>query len=143
MKALLPLLEQVIINSVLNKKAPFMRKSKLGIALMVMSGLFLCAALVFAIISGYGWLLTQYPQPIAALIVAGIILAVSVIAGASGYLVLKKKPKPVEQDKDILELVFDLAEEYSDEIIEPVQENPKTALILASVAGFIAGETMQ
>lgn len=143
MNALLPLIEQAIVNGVLDKKAPFMRKNKFGVGFAALSALLFIMALIFAVISLHGWLLTYYLPPVAALIVAGVVLGFSLITGAIGYMFLKSRAKPGsphEAGDDVTKLLGDVTALVEEELSESVRENPKTAVLLASLAGFVAGE---
>lgn len=144
MNALMPLVEQFVVNSLVSKQAPFMRKSKLGLGLIALSGLFFCAALVFLIIAGYGWLLTQFTQPEAALITAGFIMATSILTALSAILVLRKAPQQAinTQSDEIHEMVTMIGELLGEELETSIRENPKTAMILAGAAGLIAADRL-
>jgi uncharacterized protein (DUF849 family) len=140
MNALYALAEQAVINGVLSKNTPFMRKNKVGLGLAALSGLLFFTSVVFAIIAAYGWLLATYAQPIAALIVAAAVLGGSIIVGFTGYALLRKRPKPAMQEGEITTLIADAVRLIDEELAEPVQDNPKTAVALAGLAGFVAGE---
>lgn len=143
MQALMPLIEQVIIDRLLSQKAPLMRKNKFGIGLTVLGGAMFLLGLVFAALAGYGWLLMHYPQPTAALITAGFILGLSILTSLVGVALLQRRAPPRRQDEEeIMEAVSEIMTIVSEELAEPIQENPKTAVILSGVAGFAAGERM-
>lgn len=144
MKALiLPMIEQAAMHALVSKKAPFMRKSKLGLGFMALSGLFLVTAIVFGLIAAYGWLLTEYDQPIAAGFMALAVLGVSLLSGLTGYYTLRSNRKiPAtqscqDQAADMMAMATDVIENEFGEIIE---EYPKTAILLASLAGFAVSE---
>lgn len=144
MKALLYLIEQVAVRGLVNRKAPSTGNNKLGLGLMALSGLLFCVALVFAILSFYGYVLIHYTQPIAALIVSGSVVAASLICSLIGYSCLKKKQqKPSSlQDNDITQIISEITDMIGEEWAETIQENPKTAVLLAGVAGLVAGERL-
>lgn len=140
MHALMPLAEQAIVSGLLSKKAPLARKNKFGLALVALAGLFFCVAVIFSILAGYGWLLTQYSQPMAALMVSGSVLVLCLGCGAGGYLLLKKKPRPSMAEADIAQTMSLITDIVGDELAETIQENPKTAVAIASLAGFVAAD---
>lgn len=144
MQALMPLVEQVIIDRLLSQRAPLMRKNKIGIGLMVLAGVMLLLGLVFAALAGYGWLLMHYPQPTAALITAGFILGLSILSSLIGVALLQRRAPPPrrQNEEEIMEAVSEIMTIVSEELAEPIKENPKTAVILSGVAGFAAGERM-
>ena len=147
MKALLfPLLEQAIVNGFLSKAPPFARKNKFGLSLIALSGLFLVIGIIFAILAGYGWLLTEFTQPLAALIVAGSVVVLGLFFALLGYLKLKQRPSVPAMDvpsDQITEIATLLGEVVEEELAEPIKQHPKTALLLASVAGFVAADRFQ
>lgn len=143
MKAfLVPLLKQVAIEGLINNRAPLPHTSKLGLGLAALSGLFLVAALIFVMISGYGWLLLQYDQPLAALIMAGSIVTIAAIISLIAYLLLKKKrqQKPAIQTEDIMAIFAEAGDLVGDEFAQTIKDNPKTAVLIASVVGLVAGK---
>tara|TARA_R110000764_G_scaffold4085_1_gene16893 strand:- start:7798 stop:8232 length:435 start_codon:yes stop_codon:yes gene_type:complete len=139
-KALLPLAQSVAMNNLANKKTHVIRKSKIGLSLMTLAGFCLSGSVIFTIISGYGWLLTQYSQPIAALLVAGIIGGGALIFGLIGYRVLSKKPPPAVQSDEMNEIITLAIDILGKELTDPIRDNPKTSMLLASLAGYIAGD---
>lgn len=137
----MPLVEQVIINGLVSRKAPFMSKNKFGLALIAMSGLLFLTATIFLIIAGYSWLLIHYTAPAAALICAAAVYIAGATVALTGYLSLKKRPAPrPANENEINQIVTLIAEAVDEEWAKPIQENPKTALLLATVGGFMAGD---
>jgi len=142
MQALLPIIEQMLIDAVISKKAPFMRKNKFGLGLLALSAILFLTALVFAFIAVYGWLLTEFEQPVAAIILASFIMGMSALSALIGiYLSRKRRPAPIQTD-EISELISTLTEVLGDELLEPIKQNPKTAVLLASAVGFVAGDRL-
>lgn len=140
--ALKPLAQQAAINGLLSKGAPFRRKNKFGLGLLALSGLLSALALIFACISLYGWLLLQFAQPVAASIMAGSVMAAAFLSALGGHLVLKKKQRPAFDQSEITEIISEVSEFIGDELAEPIQQNPKTAMLLAGLAGVIAGDRL-
>lgn len=144
MHALMPLIEQVIVNRLVSRKAPLMGKSKCGLALIAISFLLFFVAAGFLIASGYSLLLEYYTTPAATLISAGMLLAVAMLTTLWGYMALKQQPAPVQiKDEDISKLLSLLGEALEEEWATPIRENPKTALLLAGIGGFVAGDHLQ
>lgn len=146
MKAvIMPFIEQAVVNGLVSKTPPLARKNKFGLSLMVLSGLFLFSACVFLMIAGYGWLMTLYSPYIAALLVAFCIFAFALIASAASYAVLRHKPKQVAanaQADQIMEIASLAGEVLEGELADVIRENPKTIMLLASVAGFVAADRL-
>lgn len=117
---------------------------KAEIALYALCGLLGIIATVFLFFGLYSYITLTHPPYIAAVAVAGLCLAISLIAFYIADSKSKKREKIAKAHSD-LDLVNDLIDsiqsgELSELINKPVSENPKTALILASLAGFVAGE---
>ncbi len=134
---LLPLVEQAVINGVISHKAPFMKKNKLGLCLVALSGFFLLAALGFGISTTHMWLLTVTTPLEATAITAAGLLTTGLLIMLAGFFLLKKKPVST-QNNDPLEWLESFKDMLSDDIHESISENPKTAVTLAAIAGFIA-----
>ncbi len=140
MQALSPLIEQILINALVTRKAPAAGKRRLGLGLMVLSGFFLAAALVFCLLAGYGWLLNHYAQPLAALIAAVIAAVICLFIALCGLLLFKKtRPAITVEEKDVKEFATLLADTIGGDFAQSVRENPKTALLLAGATGFVTG----
>ena len=144
MHALMPILEQVVVNRLISNKAPFTNKNKIGLAFAIISGLLFFTAAAFIIIAGYAWLLSVYTMPEAALITAIVILILAFLTVLASYLAFKKRPSlRAEKNDDMTQITSLLYEAINEEWAAPIQEKPKTALLLASIGGFIAGDYLQ
>lgn len=143
MHAFLPLIEQVLMNAIMSKKAPLMRKNKYGLGLMALSAILFLVALIFTCLAGYGWLLTEFDQPTAAIITAGFILGFSILSALTGVSLSRRRPpEPVVPTDEITEIMSNLTELVGDELLDTIRENPKTAILLAGAAGMVAGEQL-
>ena len=142
MRLLLPIIEQAIINGVISKGAPLMHKNKAGLGLLALSGLITLVALGFLIFAGYGWLLINYDQPTAAFIVSAVLFALALVSVVSAYFAFKKKPAVVADNSDVMQLISEITDVIGEELAEPIEEHPKTALLLASLAGFAVGDRL-
>lgn len=119
--------------------------SRTGIIRMLClaAAFFVFLAIGFGALAAGLWLESHYAPDVAAALGAGLCLAVgAAFAGLAllGVSIRRREIARVRQEiTDIIHAALDFAEE---EIREPVQENPKTAVLLASAAGFIAGEKL-
>lgn len=139
--------EQALVNALMSKKAPLMRKNKFGLGLMVLSGLLFLVAVAFGIGAAHFWFLSILPAVEAILLTSACVFALCALSGLTAYLLLKKKPQPPQTPSleaiEIQQAVSQLGELFGDELGASIQENPKTALILAGVAGFVAGDYLR
>lgn len=141
MKTLIPILEQAVINAAISNHSPLQSKNKTGIGLLSLSVFFCGAAIIFGFIAGYGWLLVQFTQPVAAVIAAAFVLGLSILFALCG-LYLLKKPQPLvhqAETPDLMELISDVA---CEDVMDAIHDNPKTTMLLAAAAGLIAGKRL-
>lgn len=140
MRALLPLLEPVIVQTLLNNRRARATNSKLGLGLMALSGLLFCTAFIFAVLSSYQWLASIYPPAEASLYLCGGLLGIGVVGTLVSALALRPKVPVHDVAEETTETIEQILLVLGDELAEPVKENPKTALFLAGLAGFFANE---
>lgn len=141
MSTLITTLENVLIDRVLSKDAPFTGKSKAGLGLFTLALAFLLIALAFFIYAAYLWMSKNYPPEVAATLMGGLILSLAAISGIVAYAILSYKRLRMKKLKnEIIETMQSAIELADEEISEPIKENPKTAVLIASLAGFVAGE---
>ena len=88
------------------------------------------------------WLSVSYAAHIAALYTALGVLACSIVSMFAGLALLKKKPKPEFGHQEISQIISDISDVVGPEMTQPIQDNPKTAVMLASLAGFVAGDRL-
>lgn len=143
MKALYPIIEQVIIDQLLNSKPPVS-------ASMKTAGIFLaiCLFLFFAglIALSYGlffYLAAQMPDFQAALITGGIFLLLSIALGLSFYVFqMLKRRKKQQKRQEIEELMMVASETIKHDLAETTRNHPETTLLVTALSGFIAGKTL-
>lgn len=121
------------------------RKSTAGYGLYVVSGLLGFVALGFLIAAFYAWALAVYAPDIAALMTAGVVSGLALAAAITAYVVNHKRQiqRQIRQESmkdDILTHVKAVIATVDDEFGDQIRENPTMAVLLASVAGFIAAD---
>lgn len=140
---LLKTAEHMIIDRALNSETLFSSNHKTGLSLLASAGLMLAVALGFFIYAGYLWLNATYDPQTATMLAGLMALALAVLCALGAYGVTRYKRWRVERFKNEIADTMHMALEMADEeLAEPVRDNPKTALLIASLAGFIAGEKM-
>jgi hypothetical protein len=142
MSLIAPVLRQVLIDRILQNGIPApSNNNKIGWACFALSGLFAAAGVVFLLLAENIWLQDIYPPETALAFTAGTALLLSLTAGATGVVIRKRQKKFIQRNMaDILQTTEALLLSIEDEIKVPVQNNPKTALTAAAIAGFVAGE---
>jgi len=141
MSSLLATAEGLLIDRILCNDAPFTGKSKTGLGLFALAGVLLTIALGFFIYAAYLWLVSNYPPEIAAAAAGGLTLGVAALCALGAYGFLQYKRSRLKKLKNEIADTMQNALEFADEeLAQPVKDNPKTAVLIASLAGFIAGE---
>lgn len=137
----LALIEQLVIDRVLSNGVPFTGKSKAGLGLVVLSGLFLLLGTGFIIWGSYLWLSYHYTRDIAALVTGLVIFCLSILMALGAYALLKFRERNFQKIKaDVANSFRALLETADEELTGPLRENPKMAVLIASLSGFLAGK---
>ena len=142
---LTPVVKQLLIDGVLNSRlSPFPKLSATGVIFGGMASVLAVTAMVFALMTEYLWLRALYAPYLAALVTAGTAVFLSLVAAWISSIAMKRGrernalsrgPSP-----DIAKTLSSLIDSFGDELEQPIRENPKTAVMLASLAGFMAGD---
>ncbi len=143
MRGYMKVAEQLLISRIMSNGFPLSGKSKTGFSLMALSGLMLAVALGFFVYAAHLWFAKTYEPEVAALFTAAIALGLSVISLISSYFVLQYRKFKMRRMKDeITSKIQSTIDVANDEFGDVIQDNPKAAVALASVAGFLAGEKL-
>lgn len=148
---LLPLITQMVIEGISKGTRPVLpRLNAKGIALVACSAILGLLGLGFTLFAGFIYLQNFVEPEFAALIVAGIIFFFAAIIGLMGrksivgygYVTYRRSSSPSSSSPvaDIAQTVKNLIEGVTTELEEPIRDNPKTAIALASLAGYLAGD---
>ena len=140
MTSLAPLAQQMAISFIAREHFSS-RLINTRTALMFISFMLACTGMVFSLYAEYVWLQTFFLPEVAALITAGSAFMLALIsAGCSKILDQRRKRTPLFDAAEITESISRIIESVGGELEDPVRDNPKTAIVLASLAGFLAGE---
>lgn len=143
MHLLIPFIEQFVIDAIMGSKPVASPKNKFGLGLAALSGFLFMLTLFFISLFAYNELQAYYTQPQAALLMAAAIFILGVCTSLSAYLLFKKKTKHnTVRRKHLSDIIYQVGEMIGEEIDGPIRDNPKTAMILASLAGFVAGDKL-
>lgn len=140
-----PLVRELLINGLMAGTAVRTAKKKsVSIAYYGLAGAVAGVGFVFLSIAAYTELQNSFSAPLAAAMVGGGIIFISLLIGLWGYLaaedrkIMRKKP----YDGNFIDTVEDTLKSLMDGIEEPVKDNPKMALLMAALAGFAAGDKL-
>lgn len=143
MSHLLAVAERLLIDSAISGNPPFTGRNKAGSGFFVLSGLFLATGLGFMIYATSLWLTAHYAPHAAAAMTGGLALLLALLSASLAYVFLEYKRSRLKKIKAeataTLQTAFEL---LNKELGEPIRENPKTAILIASLAGFATGEKL-
>lgn len=145
MSSLKPLIKKAIAEGVIaqTSKRSFKRDAA-GAGIIAVSGLVALGGLGFLTASAYVTLLGTFDPGFSALIIGVSLVVLALLAIWTGLQVMGQKRVENEQQtrREVESLIDVLTDEVAGDISQPVQENPKTSLAAAALAGFIAGDKL-
>lgn len=137
----LEIAEQFLVDRIIGSKFPVTGESKIKFSLIAFSGLAGLLGLGFLFYAAYLWLSANYSLIVAMAVMGVISLSVSAIGAV---VVISIMAYQHHKMKMIREEFIELAEQaflnFEEEISVPVNDNPKTAVLISSVVGYLAGE---
>ncbi len=135
--------EHLLIDRVVSKKFPITGKSKASFGLLALSGFFFVVGAGFFIHAAHIWFGNTYPPEIAAAYTGLLCMGLCAIAAGAMLVIIKQSRRKVEQStKEAIHQVQGLINAANDEFGEPIQENPKTAVALATALGMAVGNKL-
>lgn len=147
MAAITPAIRQMIIDGIISSPAMprWLRVTPVGGFFLWLAAVLTAMGLGFLLFSEYIYLKETYSSAMAAFGVACTAIVVSLLSAAVGMLVnglyaSGRDARSHGRQPDIAKTVTALLDSVIEELEEPIRENPKTALMIASLAGFLAGD---
>lgn len=141
MNAYMQFAEQMIVKSLLSNQFPLTGRSKLGIGLYALSAALCLVSLGFFLYAGNVWLRMSYDPEVAAALTGAMIACLAALIAGVSYLCLNyRKRKIADIKNEVTKTVHDIMAIASEDIAEPIKENPKSSVILAVMAGYVAGK---
>lgn len=140
MNPLLQILQQTLADNFAPKKSGILQRGAIGAFVVALVVALSFMALFFLALSFYSWMLLYVVPPLAALATAGSILLICLIVVTALYFILRSKPDTPSQADETARMISTVAAIAGDELGKTAETNPKTTLLLAGVAGLIAGK---
>jgi len=140
MSGIATVIEELVMATVLSPKAPLSRKNKMDWAFMALSVLLGCTGLFLLILSLERFFEERYPLDLAALFSGGVVLAVAALMGLLVYNHQQKKILAASTSHELESNLHSLLKSIYTELEIPIQENPKMAVLVATIAGFISAQ---
>jgi hypothetical protein len=143
MRGLTRIAEHIILEKVLSGGVTFHSQNKFKQAFLTLAGIFALLSLGFFIYASHLYLQTQYPPEEAAFYTSLIALSISLLMFAGALTVMYYKQRVLKHIRsEVSSLLHSLIDFIEEEFKEPVQENPKTSVTVASIAGYMAGQKL-
>lgn len=143
-----PLIKQLMLSGIMNAPAVsrLPRINAAGVFFLWLAAVLTVMAIGFGLFATYAYLVTIYVPQAAALMVAGIAFAVALVSAGISMLYMNRRARrmvsqTLNPQPDIAKTVTAMIDSIAEELEEPIRENPKTAIMIASLAGFLAGDT--
>jgi hypothetical protein len=146
MNSLKPLIKKAVAEGIIAQaNRHSYKRDAAGAGVIFMAGLIALAALGFLIASVYTVLLLIYPVQIAAALTgAGLLILSGLIFWSGARLMQQKRREDETVTRERIESLVDvMADNVTEEMSEPVRDNPKTAMAAAAIAGFLAGDRLR
>ncbi|GEM_PF-2591752 len=128
----------LILDQAMNNGKGF---SKAPLALILASVMAGFIGFAFFAVALFAWLLEDFTLPAAAALAACAVMALSLLGfGAAIHMQRRKARERDNQHTNLVRTVVDIAGDIESELEEPVRDNPKTAMLLAALSGFMLTE---
>jgi hypothetical protein len=135
-------MEQLVLSMLAQNVPPRRNGLPAGIA-FILATAFALAGAGFILVAGYDWLQTRYDIQTARLYMGGFSLGFALIIGAIAFMIhLYKREKVKAYYHVVRDNIENAMHMVGDELEEPIRENPKTAMLMAGLAGYIAAEKL-
>lgn len=141
MTSFAPIIKQLMTDGIMNIRA-LPKFSPKGILLLLFSAVWAVLGSGFLLYAGYLYLQARYAPDMAALIIAAAAMCISALIAFAGIHMMKRHPASHHRHAhgtDMAQTVSQLIDTISEELEDPIRDNPKTALMVAGLAGFLAG----
>lgn len=138
------LVKQLVVDGIVSSASRTTLNTSASMGLYALAGGISIIGIVFLAISVYGLLLESIAMPAAAAITGVGILTLAGVFVCFGKFAVKKisRKRHAEKFQNVEVLLTQLFEEIIGDFEDPIRENPKTAMILAGLAGVMAGNKM-
>lgn len=130
-----------VVDRLLKGYLPLTGRSKVVEALIGVTAALLLLGLGFMIYAAHLWVSKNHSEEMAALVTGGLLMALAAFSiGGMSFLVSYTRRRVARVKDDITRSLTQIMDIAADELAEPVRDNPKTSVLIATLAGFIAGE---
>lgn len=143
MPALEPLVVQILMDTIDRWSVKSNTQRGAGLWLLALSGLLGVVSVVYAAIALHTYLLENYMPMTAALLTCLVCLGLAVISLTARDLLRRRSiKKQTEATPDIKNALLSALSSITQELEEPVAENPRTSIVLAGITGYMTGNRL-
>ncbi len=139
MTSFIPLLQQLIIGNLAGSRPP-LRIFCAGMILRVLSFILLLVGLFLVIYAEYIWLGIFLPPYLATLMTALTLITTAALIEIIGKMINKKEEAKASSHLDITGLLTDIIGSLDEDLEGSIRTNPKTAVLISTLSGFMAGK---
>jgi hypothetical protein len=133
--------EQLILAVLLNGTGMSEKKNQIGLGLAALSLFLALTGLGFLMAAGYAFLQEQFDTKTAAFYMALVTLACATVSSLTAYALFHYRQKRIRSyQRTITDNIHSAINAVSDELEGPIRDNPKTAALLAGLAGYAAAQ---
>jgi hypothetical protein len=141
MNSVLTIAEQMLTDRIIKNKLSVTGGSKLKATLVTFSSLMAFLGIGFFVYGGYIWLSNNYDIITVMFAMGSVFFALSITSGIIIYNIALCKRKKLQAEKEnFIATAKEAFEIFQQELEAPVNDNPKTAMLIASISGYLAGE---
>lgn len=138
MAGMATVVEHIILDKILRSNAPLSAKGDFGQGAFVLSVFCMTLGFGFLIYGAHIWLAQTYAPDVAALATGGLSLALALVVGVGAYALRRwRRAGFTKKRGEIVKSLEDAVSSLDDQFGGPIRENPKTAVLLATIAGFV------
>lgn len=144
MAVIQPMIAQMVLNAVLSRpsKAPGMRKAE--ICLLAVTGIFSIIGAVFFFMALHSYALLHFVPWVAATITGATALIVGLICAvvAGGMEEARQREGKRIDAEDPAKALIAALDHATQGLEKPIHDNPRTSMLLASLAGYVTGNKL-
>lgn len=138
MPSALHLIERIVVDKLFSTPVPLTGIKKTGQVICTLSVAFLVVGFIFLFYGAYTWLSLQYSRDIAAIIIGIMSICLSIVTAVILFAAVYYRTIRIRKFQErMADKIKSSLSALENELGDPIRENPKTALIIASFIGFL------
>jgi hypothetical protein len=138
MPSALQLIEKIVVDKLFSTPVPLSEIKKAGQGLWTLSIAFLVVGFIFLFYGAHSWLSVYYNEYIAAITIGIVSICLSLSIAGILFAVIYYHTMHIRKSQEkITDQIKFLLSALENELGDPIRENPKMALIIASLVGFL------